>query len=235
MSFNVNNDAAVQLTNKLEKLSRSAFPIAIRQTLTNTARDVKTRSLLKVTSAKFTIRNKNFFKVASGFLPAKGFDIKTMRAIVGFFPSKVKASKDLDKQEFGGSIKGRSFIPTPSARVGGNKNKKVKVSNRLSNIRIKATIAAGNKKSFRRKTKKIRIGQSYLYGKFLFRAKSFKRGSNGAKFFNSELLYVYERGRSANIDKGVHFMREAALLSRKKMLGLYKKEAERQFKRVLKR
>lgn len=43
MQLNVNTDATVALTNKLEKLHKSAFPVAVRSTLNSAAFDMKKR------------------------------------------------------------------------------------------------------------------------------------------------------------------------------------------------
>ncbi|MBL4809315.1 MAG: hypothetical protein JKY43_04565, partial [Phycisphaerales bacterium] len=45
VEFNVNTDAVVSLTNKLEKLHKSAFPVAVRGTLNSAAFDVKQKSM----------------------------------------------------------------------------------------------------------------------------------------------------------------------------------------------
>ena len=47
MILNVNTDAVVALTNKLEKLHRSAFPVAVRSTLNSAAFDMKKDTILK--------------------------------------------------------------------------------------------------------------------------------------------------------------------------------------------
>jgi len=49
MQFNINTDAAVVLTNELEKLHRSRLPNAIRGTLNSVAFDVKKHTLHKIT------------------------------------------------------------------------------------------------------------------------------------------------------------------------------------------
>jgi len=63
--FNINTDAAVVMTNKLEKMHRSALPVAIRRTLDSASFDVKQRSLLLNTEKTFEQRKKTFFKATS--------------------------------------------------------------------------------------------------------------------------------------------------------------------------
>ena len=235
-SFNVNNDAAVELTNKLEKLSRSAFPVAIRNTLNNTARDVKTRSILIVTEKEFTNRSRNFFKVFSGFIPASGFSVNSMRATVGIFPKGNQSAKDLVAQEYGGKVGGRSFISHKSgtARTGRNPDKKISKAKAIGNFKNMPQIAWGNKKNFRRKTKRLKKGKAYIYGNTVFLIKRTER-RRGGSWLKTEKIWTYKSGRSAKISKASNFMLKSAMLSRKKMLGLYKKEAERQFKRALRK
>lgn len=234
-SINVNNDAVVQLTNKLEKISRSAFPVAIRQTLTNTARDMKTRSILIVSSKEFTNRSKNFFKVFSGFIPASGFNVNSMRATVGIFPKGNQSARDLEAQEFGGKVSGRSFIPNESgaARVGKSHDKKISKSKALSNFKNSPRVAWGNKKKFNQVVQKLNKGEAVIYGNTLMVL--VRKLKNKKTPFKMQKLWTYKSGRSANINKASHFMLKSAILSRKKMLSLYKKEAERQFIKALKR
>lgn len=125
--FNINTDAAVRWTNKLEKLHRSALPVAIRNTLNSAAFDVKQKTLLTETSSEFVNRNKTFFKAKSRVLKAKGFNTKTMSASVGFIGAdKNQAVEDLEKQERGGQIGGRAFIPIDTARVSKNNSKNIR-------------------------------------------------------------------------------------------------------------
>ena len=61
-AFNVNTDEVVRLTNRLEKLNKSAMPIAVRSTLNDVAFQSKQTHLPKEFDKKFTIRKKNFIK-----------------------------------------------------------------------------------------------------------------------------------------------------------------------------
>ncbi|KKL54819.1 hypothetical protein LCGC14_2261580, partial [marine sediment metagenome] len=82
--LNVNTDKVVVFSNKLEKLHRSAFPIAIRGALNNAAFDVKKNTMPVSAEKEFTIRRKNFFKANSRVNMAKGFNVRTMQAMIGF-------------------------------------------------------------------------------------------------------------------------------------------------------
>ena len=77
MKLDVKTDASIQLTAKLEKLHRSAFPSAVRNTLNDVA--FETKSLIpKKAEGKFTIRQKNLFKRMSLVNKATGWNINNM-------------------------------------------------------------------------------------------------------------------------------------------------------------
>lgn len=120
MVLNVNTDALVQYTAKLERINKSALPVAVRQTLTKAAYDVKTDTMPSESDV-FIHRKPTFFKANSKVVAAKGFDVEHMEATVGFIPKEDtldSSVNDLEQQEHGGVIKGRSFIPLPLNRVG---------------------------------------------------------------------------------------------------------------------
>ncbi|KKN42121.1 hypothetical protein LCGC14_0716250, partial [marine sediment metagenome] len=73
--LNVNTDEVVRYSNKLEKLHRSAFPIAIRGTLNNAAFDVKQKTMPVSAEKEFVNRQPNFFKANSKVNMAKGFNV----------------------------------------------------------------------------------------------------------------------------------------------------------------
>lgn len=124
MYFNINTNSSVVFTNKLEKLHRSALPVAVRGTLNDMVFDVKTKTMPASSFAEFEHREKNFFKANSKFAQAQGFNIKSMEASVGFYENKLKnqstnfAVKDLEQQESGGNIEHKAFIPMKAARKG---------------------------------------------------------------------------------------------------------------------
>lgn len=234
MKLNIDNSDIVKFTNKLEKMHRSGLPFAVRNTLNKTGLDAKKNSLPRVVNKEFTQRNKTFFKVISGVKFASGYDVKNMTTTFGILNFRnVKAAKSLDKQEFGGSIGGRSFIPTIQARVGNKKSGKVKKKYALSNFKNMPIIGWKNKKNFRRKTKKLKVGKAFVYGNSVLFIKSFKQ-RKGQRYFNSEFIYTYEKNRSAKIKKATHFLRKSAEMSAKKMERIYKTEAEKQIKRLTK-
>ncbi len=138
MHLNINTSAVVVFTNKLEKMKRSALPSAIRNTLSRTAMDVKKVTMPESSEKHFVNRNKTFFKANSRVEFAKGWDVKTMKAVVGFTPHTAQhnnqAVRDLQQQEYGGDINDRAFIPLDDSRSGGISTP-VRPMNRLARIR----------------------------------------------------------------------------------------------------
>src|SRR5690606_35099496 len=125
-SLNVNSDAVIALTAKLEKMHKSAFPSAVRNTLNNAA--FETRNLLPTTGAKqFKYqRNKSFLKTFSTVDKAKGWDVNRMASTVGINASRDSVLADnLESQEFGGVVSGKKIIAHDDARIGRSKAKRV--------------------------------------------------------------------------------------------------------------
>lgn len=149
MILRINTNELVKLTNKLEKLHRSALPVAVREALTMAAKDVKTNTMPK-SAKRFKQRKPNFFKANSRYERATGFDISKMKATVGFVSSGLQNSatnyavRDLQQQEHGGKIGGRDFIAMRSARNGrGN----VRENFRLHELNKSKIVRAGGGRS----------------------------------------------------------------------------------------
>lgn len=121
---------------KLSKLHRSAMPAAVMQTLNGAAYTTKTVTMPKEAD-RFEKRKPTFFKANSKVAPARGFNIDTMRAEVGFIPKpgdKSHSVEDLEAQEKHSTIDNRSFIALPTAREGKSFNKRIKRSNYMDKI-----------------------------------------------------------------------------------------------------
>ena len=108
MILNINNDKTVIFTNTLEKLHRSALPVAIRGALNKAAFDLKQKTMPESADKAFVNRSKNFFKANSRVAMAKGFDIGSMKSVTGFTEGRLRGSnnfavQDLEQQELGRS------------------------------------------------------------------------------------------------------------------------------------
>lgn len=215
MELNVNTDAAIQLTAKLEKLHRSAFPSAVRNTLNDLAFEAKKQIPLEAND-QFTIRQKNLFNRFSIVEKASGFNVGSMVSKVGIDGSKLTTiAEGLEKQETGGTITGSKLIPNDKARISGSYAKKVKMKNRLSGIKIA--------------TRKSPIkGAKYIL---------LKKGGQGNVFEinNGKLtpVYTYQQTRQKKIQKRP-YIQPAVKTAVSKTEAFYKKNAEFQFKKHLK-
>ncbi|WP_300440722.1 hypothetical protein [Christiangramia sp.] len=245
-NFDVNTDGAIKLTAKLEKLHRSAFPVAVRGTLNDTA--FKTKSLVpKVAKSKFTTRQKSFFRAFSTVDKAKGFDLRSMKATTGINSRKgSKVAEGLEKQEFGGNIQGRKLIPMDTSRTSNSHDKKVRRKHRFDRlgktIRIRGRGNRGTRKSrlVARVMVANRLGASHFItnrgGKgTLFEIDSVRQNIRTKKIkFKLTPLYRYRKSRISSVTKKP-FMQPSAKLASKQMLNFYKKNAEKQFHRLLRK
>lgn len=129
--IDVNNSEVKNYSDKLRKMHRSNFPVAVRQTLNDLAFDVKKNTLLESADHEFILRNPSFFKSHSGVEAAKGWDIKAMKSEVGIIAKGSEVAMELRKQEFGGKSK-KPMIYVNAARAGNNKAKLVRMKNYIN-------------------------------------------------------------------------------------------------------
>jgi hypothetical protein len=116
--FDVNTDEVIKLTNKLERMRKNAFPLAVRQTLTNAAFETKENVPLEA-QKKFITRNKTFFRMMTLVNKVEEKkDINKMESQAGINTKRFpKLAERLAVQETGGTLK-RETKPTTFARVG---------------------------------------------------------------------------------------------------------------------
>jgi len=232
MLLDVNTNEVVKFAAKLDAISRSALPVAVRGTLNNAAFDVKQNTMLKTSADKFKNRQPNFFKANSRVQMAKGFNINDMEAIVGFVDTNLKGGKNfsvknLEQQEHGGTIKNKSFIPMLGARMSGSNDKLVAPANRISGIKnivnTRNTRGANKRQRFKVAAIVAGVGGFILSENTLFKVKSLNKVTP---------LYSFKRGRSIQV-KPTGFMESASLQSGKKLEKYFEEQAEKQFKKHL--
>lgn len=247
MILNINSSAVVVFTNKLEKLHKSALPVAIRTALNSAAFDVKQHTMPK-SAQRFVQRQPNFFKANSRVEMAKGWDINTMQAAVGFISDYLKinstnfAVKDLEQQEYGGQINAKAFIPLDAARSGGSSARPVRPKNRLTEIeniqnanRISFGPGRSIKARFVRAAMKAGAGGVVLgnLGKeILWRIDSISRDNSGVNI-KKTAIYTHKEGRSVHVPE-TGFMRWASFESANKLEQFYIIEAQKQIDRLTK-
>lgn len=237
IELNVDADAFVQYTNKLEKLPKTAFPNAVRETLNGLAFDVKQNTMPAESDRNFTIRQRNFFKANSRVEIARGNNVNSMESMVGFVPfgGSNQSVEDLEKQEHGGIIGGRSFIPTDFSRTGKSPERLVSRRHRLGAIKnVVRTENAKGKTPAQKFVKSVvhaGAGGHVLHDDMLFRVDRLQRAGNNWKFKLTP-VYSFKKGRNVRVS-ATHFMENAVNKTAKGMEQLYFKKAERQLKKYL--
>jgi hypothetical protein len=238
-TLRIESKSVDELAGKLQQISRSSFPVAIRQTLNSAAFDVKKTTMPKESEKAFENRSKNFFKANSKVIQANGFNVNTMQSEVGFYENKLKnqstnyAVKDLEQQENGGNGERRSFVALKQIR---NSSGLVKANQRMESIREKPitrmsqTGRAANKTS----SKRITLSKSQSFVKASMRAIKetdglimSKKNSDGEQIVSRVLsvsqslgkkrklkiktlrMYTVKKNRKVN-PKATHFMRNSA-------------------------
>ena len=254
MIYEIDTSHVEKYAEKLIKLHRSALPSAIRATLNGAAFHVKDKTLHTSAKENFINRDKNFFKANSTVAVAIGFNINTMASKVGMFENKLKnkstnyAVKDLEKQEHGGVIGHKTFIPMVNARVG---KRGVTRKGLLVDKVVDSSIDARkiNKRRFRGRSVSVIsekekfvvavnvagkggfVRSEYKGMKIIWRVNSLNRNEKGG--FKLTPMFHQETGRSVKVDPA-HFMKEASEIAARKMPTIFELEAEFQIKKYLK-
>ena len=245
--FNVNTDATIILTAKLERLNKIAFPSAVRSSLSDAAFYMKQSGISNSANKNMTVRNRTVFKKFTGVEKARfNRNIEQMKASVGFIPKDgVKGSKvpqGMEANEFGGRDSD-GWMYLKKTRVSGSEKRLVRNKSRFKKSNILNTRRAKNiatkkslnfvqlafesfeqKKAFYFNTKK---------GKILAQVTSYVEDSNGSPSIKLDFLMRRRKDFNAKA-KATHFVKEAALTTQKKMEDFYAKNAQFQFDKVLK-
>jgi len=217
--FNINTSEVVEYTNRLEKLHRSAMPVAVRGALNDAAFDMKKNQVEKSFSARFTTRKRNFIRSHTVANKSKNtFDINQMVSEVGVISGKSEAGDELINQELGGNIGNRAFIPMDRARIGGNKGKLVSKRNYLKAVKAKKT------NNFVKESFDVGNGGYLIFRNTLFQIKSARRTKRKPKI-NAIPIYSFKSGRSVKINKRP-FLAPAGEISAKKIPSFFEKRAK---------
>ncbi len=243
-TLNVNTDAVILLTAKLERLNKSAFPSAVRSTLNDSAFEMKGKNILESAKKNMTVRNKTVFKKFTGVKKATGFDVKSMQSEVGFIPKDgVKGGKvpeGMEKNEVGGSDNTGAMYMKDS-RTSNSRNRLVRRKARFD----KSSLAKGRVRTKKRVSNTMNLISSFeekkpifietKKGKFLVEVTdmSYNMGTKKHDFKVKWLM----RSRKKNVAdiKATHFNQEAAIKTSKQIDEFYNKNATFQFNKVLKK
>lgn len=242
-SLRIDTSEVIKFTNKLEKLNRSAFPNAVRNTLNNAA--FETRKEIPITAQKkFVTRSKSFFRAFTVFDKAKGFDVDKMISKAGINGGKSggqRVAENLVKQEKGGNIEAGRLTPHNRSRVSNSLSKRIRKKNYKSKVdafnasktyrnakgsnrsKFVASVMAANKSG-----KKHFILETNGTG-MLYEIKSINTNTGN---FKLEKLFNLRRESNHKV-KGQNYILESANKVSKNIPRFYKKNAEYQFKKAL--
>lgn len=244
VQFNVNTDATIILTAKLERLNKTAFPSAVRASLSDAAFYMKQSGISNSANKNMTVRNRTVFKKFTGVEKARfNRNIEQMKASVGFIPKDgVKGSKvpqGMEANEIGGVDK-EGLMYMPKTRISGDQKRLVRNKSRYS----KGRLIKGRVRTKKSISNTMNMMSSYeekkptfvhtKKGRFLVQVTDV--GYNVVTKKHDFKLDFLMRDRKYNQakSKATHFVKEAALITQKKMDEFYAKNAQFQFDRVLK-
>lgn len=250
VAIDVNTEALIKYSKKLDRISKRALPRATRNTLNSLAFDTKKRTLLEESEKSFTNRNKTFFRRFSRVKMVDTNNINTMKSTVGMIDSgsgtSEQAGRNMKQQQVGGSIGGRALIPMDTARVGGKNEKNVRPINRVKNLNtvLDSRISRANKprqrliktaiQAVERHGNTAVIKHTAQNGKtFLYRV---SRGGSDIRTreFNLKVTPIYsvKSGRSVNIHSPKPFVFTAAKRSQRRARKIFVTNAKRQLQRI---
>lgn len=200
------------MSDSLNQMHRSILPTSIRDTLNQSAFDVKKTELNKSAKKAFINRTKTFFKKNSGVNKAIGWDVTKMVSTVGMLDNDV--TEGFEKQEEGGAIKNRGYIPMNTSRISKNINKKVSKKNyrrgkpvfsgrgRSSNVT--------NSQKFIKAAFKAGVNGYMIHKNTLFRVDRIRINKKNRKIkIKSTAIAHYNKSKVANL-KATNFMQKAA-------------------------
>ena len=255
MNISINIDASRYLIGRLKEIHRSAFPVAIMQTLNSCAFDVK-KSI--ATKHGFVKREPNFIRANSTVEKVSGgFSVPNMKASIGMTEKDLRgnnnfAVKELEQQEEGGTITNRTFVPMRTARIGMATNKNVSIENRLSNIPKNKRIDASAGKARTAKQRYIRAafmaqklnpGNAFVLGNVstkngkqtLSRIDAlYSNAKNKQLKIDRTPLYSVKHGRSVSVES-TGFMKRASFETGLKANKFFIEHAQKQLSKYMKK
>lgn len=207
---------------QLRAMSRSAFPLAVRGTLNDAAKNMKIGGAIQEEfDENFTVRRRTFIKAFTGYSNCSNtFDINQMKSEAGVYKGKKdqKVGEDLQLQEFGGRLNDRA-VPTAKTRLGESMLKIQKGSlfyRRFKNAkRTGAVIMGTDELGVIMKTKDGRI----------------VRKTKDGEVDKWETLYVAKGNYKINKEP---FIYPAALSTQRLMPSMFIKNADKRLKKIKK-
>lgn len=243
-AFNVNTSGIIHLTDRLERLNKSAFPSAVRATLSDAAFEMKQKNILESAKKNMKVKQPNFFKANTGVERARfSRNVESMKATSGFINKKgVKASKavnyGMEANEVGATdSSGLMYKKATRTGRGLVRRKNYYDKDKLASKYKSAKFKRGGKSNMVRlvaglmENKPVKIISKK--GTFIVRVISISSGVDKKKpDIQLEFLMSDRNGDRTAKTKATHFNREAAQKTQKQIEGFYIKNADFQFKRV---
>lgn len=246
MKLDVNTNANIILTAKLERLNRSAFPSAVRSTLNDAAFEMKKTNILASAKVNMTIRNPTVFKKFTGVKRAAGFNVSSMYSEVGFIPkdgkSGSKVPEGMEHNEVGG-IDNDGAMYLGKARTSNSLKKRVRRAARFDKSKLAKTGRSINIKSKKEGFMSKALASLYdnapvmiktSKGSFMVKVTSISSGTKSRKLDIKMDFLMRGRTKNPARAKATHFNQEAAIKTSKQIEGFYNTNATFQFNKVLK-
>lgn len=237
--FNVNTTGVIHLTDRLERINKSAFPSAVRATLSDAAFEMKQKNILESAKKNMKVKQPNFFKANTGAERAKfSRNVESMKATSGFINKRgIKANKavqyGMEANEIGATdttgLMYKKATRTGRGLVRRNKyydkgKLTVNRSKKKGNSYVQSAFASfKDKKPVMVDTK---VGRAMIMVKSITNVK-------GKLRIKSDLLMMDRTVKKAKA-KATHFVKESAIKTQKQMDGFYIKNANYQFQKIWK-
>lgn len=236
MTIKIKSDEIAIMANRLDKMSRSDFPIAVRSTLNNMAFRMQKVEISKSAEREFDYKRTNIVSNLSWATKASGFNISKMKSEAGIVerPNRQRVARGLAAQEVGGRIQGRS-TPKLSAR-GGSAAKKVRRTNQLQNNRL---INARNKRrdkyiaaaSMAKQTGSLLV-ISTKSGSAVARVVRFTRKKNNAVNIRLKWMYqLHNEDKRIEPSKTRKFIKKAYIKTMNGFNSEFMRQAERRLRK----
>lgn len=246
-AFDVNNEKVIALSANLERLNRSAFPSAVRNTLNRAAFEMK-KQVPKSAAKKFTTRQKTFFKRFSATKKAEGFNVNKMVATTGIDSKESKElAQNLGSQELGGMVSAKKLVPHDDARISKSPNKKVLQLFWTNKVKAHDATRAFKGKKGPRGTKFMaavmstaKSGKKHMILKtgkmgMLYHLTSVSKNAKSNKVsFKIKKLYSVRDNKSHKVKRS-GFMKDSSRIVSKRIDEYFIENAEFQFNKELKK
>lgn len=240
--FNVNTDSIIHLTAKLERINKSAFPSAVRATLSDAAFEMKSKNILESAKKNMKVKQPNFFKANTGAQRAKfNRNVENMSATSGFINKRGQSANKavtygMEANEIG-ATDDTGMMYKKATRTGRGLVKRSRYYKKVKGSGFAKRNPKAKKNSYISFAfDSLDDGKPVMVdtkaGKALILVKKISR-TGGKLKITSELLMMDRTVKKAKA-KATHFNREAAQKTQKQMEKFYQTNAEFQFQKVWK-